>query len=189
MAANDYYNSGKPLSDPNRNDEYSSAYHGGASSHSTPAPAYSSQHLASGNQPAQGASPFETVFDDHVYPARTPSASQNQLSQQDTSYRPSQRVSSDEEMAYNHPADDIPLRDQSGRVPGKDAAIEMQDHVYDAPQRPPQKKPRSGWVRFGELGMMGGKKNKIPFVVYFFTLVQVAVFIGEIVKNGESPYP
>ncbi|KAK3994737.1 hypothetical protein QBC44DRAFT_390935 [Cladorrhinum sp. PSN332] len=191
MAAHEY-SGGKPLPDPNRNEYSSTAYYGGdsqsASSFSAPAPAYTSQHLGSSNRSGQGPSPFETVFDDHVYPARSPSTSQNQLSQQDTAYRPSSRASS-EEMAYNHPADDIPLRDQSQRYPpGKDAAIEMQDHVYDAPQQPEGSKRRTGkLVRFGELGMLGGKgKNKIPFVVYFFTLVQVAVFIGEIIKNATA---
>ncbi|KAK0670854.1 rhomboid family-domain-containing protein [Cercophora samala] len=32
--------------------------------------------------------------------------------------------------------------------------------------------------------MLGSGKKKIPLVVYFFTIVQVAVFIGELVKNG-----
>jgi hypothetical protein len=57
----------------------------------------------------------------------------------------------------------------------------MQDHVYDASQ---SGKPRSkARVRFGELGMLGSGRKKIPYVVYFLTLVQVAVFVGEIVKN------
>jgi hypothetical protein len=85
-------------------------------------------------------------------------------------------------MAYNHPADDIPLQSQS-RTSAKDT--EMQDHVYDAPQRP---RKRKGAVRFGELGMFGANAKRIPWVVYFFTIVQVAVFIGEIVKNGTSPW-
>jgi hypothetical protein len=30
-------------------------------------------------------------------------------------------------------------------------------------------------------------KGRIPFITYIFTLVQVIVFIVEIVKNGKAP--
>ena len=33
--------------------------------------------------------------------------------------------------------------------------------------------------------MFGASKKKIPFVVYTFTVIQIAVFIGEIIKNGK----
>jgi hypothetical protein len=133
------------------------------------------------------ASPFETVFDDHVYPASThqptPNSSMHRLSRQDTGYHGHSPVSPDD-MAYNsRPADAIPLQDNPQRVPSKDADAEMQDHVYDASQ---SKKSRKGRVRFGELGMMGSGKKKITFVVYIFTIIQVAVFIAEIVKNGKQ---
>jgi hypothetical protein len=75
-----------------------------------------------------------------------------------------------------HPSDDIPLQN---RLP-KD--YDTPDHVYEAPQR---KKSQQGKVRFGELGMLGANRKRIPFVVYAFTIVQVAVFIAEIVKNGK----
>lgn len=81
---------------------------------------------------------------------------------------------STDERPYH--SDGIPLQDR----PHKGA--ESPDHVYDAgaalnmPQRP---KPR---LRLGELGMFGSK-NGVPVVVYLFTLIQIAVFIGEIVKN------
>ena len=109
----------------------------------------------------------------------------HRLSHQDTGYQGYQGrhspVSPDD--MYNRPGDDIPLQDQAQRVPSKDA--EMQDHVYDASASQQPRKQRKGrGVRFGELGMMGSGRKKIPFVVYFFTLVQVGVFIGEIVKNG-----
>ncbi|KAK3325746.1 hypothetical protein B0H66DRAFT_599888 [Apodospora peruviana] len=187
MAANDYYNQ-KPLPDP-----APGSYGGPASSiYSSAPPSYHAQqqHLATNDRPTHGVtplsanhSPFETVFDDHVYPAsthQTPNSSQHQLSQQDTGYHSLGRVPS-EEMAYNHPTDDIPLQNQgSGRGNGvKDS--DLQDHVYDAPQ---QQRPRKGRVRFGELGMLGSNAKKIPFVVYLFTIIQVGVFIGEIVKNA-----
>lgn len=182
MSANEYY-SRKPLPDST-----GTPYTGSSRSpYSTPAPPYSSQpHLAPSGAPSQpvSRSPFETAFDDHVYPASSdhpgPTSSHHRLSHPDTAYRGLSPVPSDD-MAYSHRADDIPLRDHAQQPPAKDA--EMQDHVYDAPQ---PRKPRRGRVRFGELGMLRSNGNKIPFVVYFFTLVQVAVFIGEIVKNGAS---
>lgn len=185
MAANDYYNQ-KPLPDATFPGYYSGQPSSTYSSSSVPPPYSSQPHLAPGDRPTQGvSSPFETVFDDHVYPASTytPSSSHQRLSQQDTSYH-GQSPTHSEEMAYNHAADDIPLQtNQATRVPSKDA--EMQDHVYDAPQPRP---PRRGRVRLGELGMLGSNRKRIPFVVYFFTLVQVAVFIGEIVKNGKRAH-
>ncbi|KXX75279.1 Inactive rhomboid protein 1 [Madurella mycetomatis] len=188
MSANDYYNQ-KPLPDATsaQYPGYNSGQPSSPYSSSTTPPPYSSQpHLAPGDRPSQGVSPspFETVFDDHVYPAsthqslRTPASSHQRLNQQDTGYHGASPTHSDD-MAYNHPADDIPLRDQTSRLHPKDA--EMQDHVYDAPQAD---RPRKARVRLGELGMLGSNRKRIPFVVYFFTLVQVAVFIGEIVKNA-----
>ena len=184
MASNEYYNQ-KPLPDP----VYPPAgYAGGGqstpsaySTYSAPPPSYASQPPSHGKHKP---SPFETPFDDHVYPAnthQTPSSSQYQLSQQDSDYQRLSRVPS-EDVAYNNHTDDIPLEPQGAdRNGNKDA--EMQDHVYDAPQR---KKSRKRRVRLGELGMLGANSKRIPWVVYIFTVIQVAVFIGEIVKNGES---
>lgn len=201
MAANDYFNQ-KPLPDHNA-PSYSGYYTGqpaasssAASTYSTPAPPYSAQppqhqqqHLApGGGRTGVSPSPFETVFDDHVYPASThmptPSSSMHRLSHHDTGYHSPSPVSPTDDTAYsNRPVDDIPLQDHAQRMPGKDA--EMQDHVYDA-SGAPRKKQRKARVRFGELGMMGSGRKKIPLVVYFFTIVQIAVFIGEIVKNCEQ---
>ncbi len=196
MASNDYYNQ-KPHPDAGYYTGHPSSSSAFSSPAPTPAPPYSSQpYLAPGDRPSQQhqqqgvtPSPFETVFDDHVYPASThqptPTSSMHRLSHQDTGYQGYQGrhspVSPDD--MYNRPGDDIPLQDQAQRVPSKDA--EMQDHVYDASASQQPRKQRKGrGVRFGELGMMGSGRKKIPFVVYFFTLVQVGVFIGEIVKNG-----
>jgi hypothetical protein len=185
MAANDYYHQ-KPLPDPTYPPTgYSGAGQPASSSYSTysgPPPSYTSQPPPKANQPSP--SPFDTPFDDHVYPASThqsPYASQNQLSQQGSDYNRLARVPS-EDMAYNHHTDDIPLQPQGqGRhSPNKDP--EMQDHVYEAPKR---KKSRKARVRMGELGMLGSSDGKkIPWVVYLFTVIQVAVFVGELVKNG-----
>lgn len=72
----------------------------------------------------------------------------------------------------------IPLQDRNG----KDATSEMEDHVYEAPKK---KEKRKQGVRFGELGMFGAYGNRIPWVVYIFTVAQIGVFIGELVDNGK----
>ncbi|KAM7223442.1 putative rhomboid family membrane protein [Rhypophila decipiens] len=191
MAANDYYNQ-KPLpysgvsEPPGSYGGQSAAISDSSRSYNAPTPTpqqpYPEPYPANDRPRPAGPSPFETVFDDHVYPAsthQTPNASQYQLSQQDTGYRGLGGAPSDE-MAYNHPTDDIPLQEHGNQrhaVKDQDGA----DHVYDAPQR---QKSRKGRVRFGELGMLGSNSKKIPFVVYTFTIIQIAVFIAEIVKNA-----
>lgn len=185
---------------------------------SPPNPYASQQHLTATNANNGGAgyydrpspnasgvdtSPFDTVFDDHVYPAtstasssrqqlhQAPSSGAHELSQQDTAYHGLLPRRSSEEMAYNHSADDIPLENQSrahrDSVKGTGDLPVMHDHVYDAP-RPPKPKSK-GAVRFGELGMFGANAKRLPWVVYSFTVVQLAVFIAEIVKNGTCSAP
>lgn len=91
--------------------------------------------------------------------------------------------------------DDIPLRDHTA-APAQGSSI---DHVYDAgdpgapghlnnqysnqynQQYPPADEGRAN--RKSGLNFLK-KKGRIPFVVYTLTLVQVIVFIVEIVKNG-----
>ena len=187
MASYDYYNN-KPLPPPGppSPDPLTMPYD---NRYNTPAPSYysSQQHLAP-ERPQQSVSPvsgspFDSPFDDHVYPANSHQSGpsrpyqqqqhHNQHPQQDTGYYGLGRTGSEDNM---HPSDDIPLQNR----PLKDGTYP--DHVYEAaPQRTKSKKG----VRFGELGMLGAGK-KIPFVCYIFTVVQIAVFIGEIVKNGKS---
>lgn len=191
MSAAEYYST-KPLPTPGAPHPYHSSHGGGQSAYpttATPPPSYSShQRLETADRPPQSvsplsttadpsSSPFDTPFDDHVYPAsshQTPSSSHHQLSQQDTEYHGLSRVPSDE-MAYNQPTDDIPLQDRANKY------SDGNDHVYEAPQRRKSRK-----VRFGELGMFGSNKKRIPWCVYIFSIVQVAVFIGEIVKNATT---
>lgn len=191
MSNRDYYGN-KPLPNPSGHPYYSTPDEREPSAYlaSVPPPYASQQHLASADRPAPSVSPlsapspspFDTPFDDHVYPAsshQTPSSSNHQLSQQDTDYHDLSRVPSDE-MAYNHPTDDIPLQNR----PPPNKYGDMIDHVYDAPQQ--QKKSRRGRVRLGELGMLGSDAKRIPWVVYLFTVIQIGVFVGEIVKNGKG---
>ncbi len=170
MASYDYYN--KPLPTPSPAPPYESLYH------APPSPYSSQVHLAPSRSPQGVTSPFETVFDDHVYPTNTyqsGSSSQQYLPHQDTGYYSGGGMGRGSPSGNMHSSDDIPLQDR----PPKD--FDTTDHVYEVPQRQPSQKR----VRFGELGMFGANRNRIPFVVYTFTVVQVAVFIGTIVKNGE----
>lgn len=99
--------------------------------------------------------------------------------QQDTAYYGPGRTSPDTGRT-----EDIPLQNR----PQKDVEF-GNDHVYDAPDSgrptPTQKKKKRGQVRLGQLGMFGADRKRIPWVVYTFTLVQLAVFIGEIARNGK----
>lgn len=152
----------------------------------TPAGSYNNNNNINNpaNQNTQGRpdqSPFDTVFDDNAYPMNsrpTPGSSTGDLGQQnlyqDTGYYGG--------ASNGHGQEEIPLQNQ----PHKD--VEMNDHVYDAPGgsgRRPGTKSKKGKVRLGELGMMGSNKKRIPWVVYIFTLIQVGVFIAEIVRNAQ----
>ncbi|KAL2212152.1 rhomboid-domain-containing protein [Sarocladium strictum] len=184
MAGNDYYYGSQqkpPTHDtPSPAPYYNAAY--APSPQSTPAPSYHSGYPAPGpshpygqRQQQTGPSPFDTVFDDNAYPMNsrnpTPAASTGDIAHQnpyyDTSYQNQGGA-----RPYN---EDIPLQDRP-----KDP--ETNDHIYDAAGQP--KRQKSNKVRFGELGMFGADKKRIPWVVYALTVIQVAVFIGEIVRNG-----
>lgn len=75
--------------------------------------------------------------------------------------------------------DDIPLRDHPA---GPAKGDEPTDHVYDAPT-----------PMLGDQGPNRRRGNaffktplaKIPWVVYTLSIIQIAVFIAEIAKNGK----
>ena len=155
------------------------SYHAGQPGHDYD---YNAQHAQ--NQPGRP-SPFDTVFDDNAYPSGSrhgsvPGGSTPQPGlYQDTGYYG--RAGASPMSSRPNVAEDIPLQDR----PTKDG--EPNDHIYDASAAPGQSSRKGrGKVRVGELGMLGSDKKRIPFVVYFFSLVQAAVFIAEIAKNGES---
>jgi hypothetical protein len=173
MAANSYYN---PSSRPQP--QHFQSY--GQQSDSTPAPPYSS--LPPHAQAPSPVSPFEAPFDDHVYPMR-PQDSQQSFGEDSTYYGQGGRGRLPQ-SSTNSFRDDIPLRDH---VPKQN--IET-DHVYDARESGMPAGIGSG----GEspkrgFGYFKTPKGKIPWVVYGFTIIQVAVFIAEIVRNGEYSYP
>ena len=83
-------------------------------------------------------------------------------------------------------SDDIPLKDNPhlGSASGESDKRPMTnaDDTLPSPAagRPRRKRPR-------EPEKKGFFSGKIPWVVYFFTLVQTTIFIAEIVKNCQSP--
>ncbi|KAI1822529.1 hypothetical protein F4861DRAFT_532199 [Xylaria intraflava] len=191
MAAKEYY--GGSSSQYHR-DQYEPSV-----SSSNPPPTYTSyqpyqQH--GHTQPADptaaaaagaSASPFETVFDDHVYPtqanSRPPLDSVNTSQQsfaQDTRYHGSDSA----DGSPTRGPDEIPLQPHNKRPLGY--LDESTDHVYDAD--PSIRRNHSSGKRnihFGQMGMFGSDKRRIPFVVYLFSIIQVAVFIAELVKAAQ----
>lgn len=83
--------------------------------------------------------------------------------------------------ASNSYQDNIPLRDHPGLKP-----TDSTDHVYDAPAPAPpaQLEEGRGKKRFSGFGKFN-TKSRIPWVTYVLTVIQVAVFIAEIVKNAQ----
>lgn len=184
MANQDYYNAPRQQqyqaysSDYGRNEAPLPAVPGYDSRAPSVAPSY---HTQVPPKRTNTVSPFESTFDDHVYPAARPgfghNDSQNSFGSS-TIYGNGPRAE-DGASLYR---DDIPLRNTtSNGLKHTDT-----DHVYDIP--PPvlgavgpdddKRRSRRG---FGFFQKSGGR---IPWVVYGLTIIQVAVFIAEIVKMG-----
>ena len=160
MAANEYYNSGHSTGD-RPPDHLTSTPH---PIHDSFAP-YDSYNL---HTPPSYPSPArEDSFRTYEHSSHTPS----------TSYYAPGGGGRDQEQ--NPFSDDIPLRAQQSK---NSSDARFQDHlpydptVLDAPpdegakRRPRRKK--------------GIFSRRIPWVVYAFTTIQCAVFIAELVKNG-----
>ncbi|KAI1102672.1 rhomboid-domain-containing protein [Jackrogersella minutella] len=176
MAANEYYDSSR----------HHNAYE--PSLVSTSPPSYTSQtHQQQDRPPASTVSPFESVFDDHVYPTNSQSRHTPDplnTSQQNFAYDTRYHGSAPGDVSPVG-TDDIPLRQQSNKSPAGFAA-DSTDHVYDTTDQ--EERGRRGIpkrLRFGELGMLGSEKRRIPFMVYLFSLIQIAVFIAELVKAAQ----
>ncbi|KAJ2973304.1 hypothetical protein NUW58_g8968 [Xylaria curta] len=191
MAANDYYGGSSSRYDRNQ-------YEPSIAPSTNPPPSYISQQAYDKQQQQQQqkqgrthpgyvgttpTSPFETVFDDHVYPSQThPAPNRMDTSQQSFAYdtRYHGPGSPDESPAS---ADEIPLR-QHNKPPGY--LNESTDHVYDADPVPRRRGTnRNRGLRFGQLGMLGSDRKGIPIVVYLFSTIQIAVFIAELVKAAQ----
>ncbi|GAB0134946.1 hypothetical protein EsDP_00003298 [Epichloe bromicola] len=122
---------------------------------------------------ATGPSPFASVFDDN-YATNSTNSLPHQGDFPETTYHGKNGPGA-------RPHDDIPLQDRTGKTG------DMNDHIYDAPEQgmagQTRKKKKKG-IRGGELGMLSSDKKRIPWVCYIFTVVQIGVFVGSIIKNG-----
>ncbi|TVY18214.1 putative rhomboid protein [Lachnellula arida] len=202
MAANDYYNPSSHHEDLHTPQPQYQSYNYPPAPPSTSLPAYTSQP-PSRPQTARPTeispvSPFEAPFDDHVYPMggtaqRYGNDSQSTLGADSKYYGQGGGGRMDSTNSFR---DDIPLRDHTA-APAQDSST---DHVYDAgdPGAPRhlnnhysnQYNQQYPPVEEGKANRKSGlnflkKKGRIPFVVYTLTLVQVIVFIVEIVKNAQ----
>lgn len=159
MAANDYYNSDQ-----------------------RPVP----QQQPSYSNPPYDISPASSPFDDrnrYDYPSTAHLVhTQTGGSHSDTSYHggasslpphPQPQHSTDPFADQNA----IPLKQHHGAMPphgafGADPEARRPSHA------PSRKKKQKGWF-----------SGRVTWVVYFMTTVQVAVFVGELIKNGMSYHP
>lgn len=160
MAANEYYN---------------------------PSPSQGNQRRSDAPPPHLPLDPYAT-YSSHSMQPSPPHVSS---SYEDTSYRPyADRTQQSTPSAYyasggggretepNPYSDDIPLRQH----PSKGCSEILHDPLPHDPaivDRPSQNAAR----RRRKQGFFG--RGKIPWVVYILTLIQVCVFIAELVKNGE----
>ncbi|KAJ8123812.1 hypothetical protein ONZ43_g323 [Nemania bipapillata] len=193
MAAKDYYSGSS--SHYNRDRQYEPSI----APSTNPPPSYTSHQVYPGpSHPQTGyvgttpASPFETVFDDHVYPTQTPSqthSTANSLGTSQQSFAHDTRYHSPGSPdGFSAGTDEIPLRQHNINNSNNKAAgylNESTDHVYDAEPTTRRRGTSKGRaLGFGQLGMLGSDKKRIPFVVYLFSIIQIAVFIAELVKAG-----
>ncbi len=167
MAANDYYN------------HASQGKSGRAHNYNAPLPPLptSSPSYPTAKQSQSPTSPF----DDSTYPSY-PQRSQTSFASDSAYYGARQGGRVEESSTF---ADDRPLRPQTQKKPSDDWVPHSQqqyrlDDVGDAAER----------GKGGKGSRSRGKRRRgfftgqIPWVVYILTVVQVGVFIGEIVKNG-----
>lgn len=163
MAADDYYNS-----TPNKSNPRSDAP-------LPPVPDYELSHRLNDNHPAS--SPFATPFDDPTYrPYGQPSQ------QSSGSEHPYYGAGSGPKPYDPSPySEDIPLRNHP--IQGQDTLAYDQQRQHEAAyaSRMEGQQSTGHGKRRKRKGFLSGR---IPWVVYFFTLVQIVVFIAEIARNA-----
>lgn len=177
MAANDYYNT-------------SFSPHGASSQqqqhHHSPTHADSPLPPVPTNHSAQSISPVNSPFDDshrYDYPSTTNlthAQSTSSSAYADTAYHGAQSphgYNSRYDPPANHSdpfADQnaIPLQNQ-GKMGGGHATTGVYGADPEGRYPPEKRRKKKGWF-----------SGRVTWVVYFLTTVQIAVFIGEIIKNG-----
>ena len=176
MAANDYYQTLDPGRQPLRQDNDISPSPSASASHSSGRPPNSivtnTQYQAyQPNQSSYAPSPYSTTasFDTHQDTLR-PS--------RDSYYNTAYGGAAHDDRQY---ADDIPLKQSQSRPFSHHDSFAQNAQYPPSPesQHPPKstQRPRKkqGWF-----------KGRITWVVYLATIVQIGVFIAEIVVNCKS---
>jgi hypothetical protein len=185
MASNDYYAGFGNNQNQNRYDPHQdSSYHGstpGRLDHDLPAlpspgisPMPSKASLPYGNP-----SPFHTPYDDDRNSYMAPNSSQQHLMRPDSyassgvhdPFRDSQSIPLQSHPGYNQPHGKGDGSISPTMAMGN--AEQFAGAPYDGDKERPSKK--KGWFQ-----------GKIPYAVYFLSLVQIIVFIVEIIKNGKT---
>ena len=176
MAAHDFYNPARPNQPPARQ-------RSDASLPSIPAPhsaysAYQPLHHAQAT-----ASPISPLGHDPAYPAYA-YQSQQSLGSEHQYYGGAGGGRLDEPTPYS---DDIPLQPHAQSNYSPDGSRQDQWRLQEENNnnnlaRLSNRTPSSRGRRRKKRGLFSGR---IPWVVYGLTLIQVTVFIAEIVKNGK----
>ncbi|KAI4153446.1 MAG: hypothetical protein L6R39_001563 [Caloplaca ligustica] len=160
MAASEYYNS-NPTKPQRRSD-----------APLPPVPDYELSHRLHDNHPSS--SPFTTPFDDPTYRPYG-QQSQQSLGSEHPYYGAGGGPRVDDPSPYS---EDIPLRNHPSKQHQDPLAYDQNRHdeaAYDTRTRPSHNRRKK------KKGLFSGR---VPWVVYFFTLVQIAVFIAEIARNA-----
>ena len=197
MAANEYYNTASSHGDPRRADSPFSAYN--------PAPSHQEVQRTDSSYSAYNPAPSheEGRRTDFPFSAYNPNQkdpstiSPISTRSEDPSYYGYGRQS-EQSLPTNHNYphhtasaggrkidftpydDDIPLQPHPPETPQKDynpivGRLQPSDPEFDERSLP---------ARRHERRKRGPFDGRVPWVVYFLTLVQVSVFIGELARNG-----
>jgi hypothetical protein len=167
MAANDYYNHSS--SNHNTNNHYTD------SAPPTPPPAatkpptslytnYQPSRTSYSNSPYSSNAPLDSLYDDPHH-------------SRDSYYSGVAGGNLHDDRQY---ADNIPLKSSSSKPYSQDDLTARHSQYPPSPES--QNPPKSGLRGRKKQGWFTGR---ITWVVYITTLVQIGVFIGEIVRNGE----
>ena len=182
MAANDYYNP-------------TPSYHIPAVDFDTPPPPPPASDKPSNREKTSRSkdymrpvSPTRSPFDDYTHATASYPPTPPEPGRVRRQYSGSHAADGRQQDPY---ADNVPLRDYpadsgAGRSGGKNGQTGFQPEMEnggfppnDNPNMPPKKKGRFGRRRFNPMN----PKDRTPWFVYIMTLIQVTVFVVELVQN------
>ncbi len=144
--------------------------------------------------PSLQKSPFTTTFDGHIYPAtsyqRTPSNQSLSPMDSNTAYY-GQGGGGRPMDSTNQFSDNMPLRDHPGGQTMGGAGLkgtrtnDTTDHVYDIENTNPKRRSPTGFGFGTSNRFRFGGEEKTAWVVWLLTIIQVIVFIIELVKCAQ----